>query len=104
MNPLDDPILARLRASLQKTYGDKIERVVLFGSRARGDARQDSDYDVVVVLRGSDTFWTESGRLAAIEMDILEETGAIVNALPFDSSRSEVGALTAELTQDGLEL
>ena len=104
MNPLDDPILARLRASLQKTYGDKIERVVLFGSRARGDARPDSDYDVAVFLRGSDSFWTESGRLAAIETDILDETGAVVNALPFDSSRSDVGALTAELARDGLEL
>jgi len=35
----DDPILRRIRASLRAMYGDRIERLVLFGSRARGDAR-----------------------------------------------------------------
>src|SRR5438874_9741392 len=39
------------RATLTEIYGDRIERVVLFGSRARGDAREDSDYDVAVFLR-----------------------------------------------------
>jgi len=28
-----------------------VERLILFGSRARGQAREDSDYDVAVVLR-----------------------------------------------------
>ena len=32
-------------------YGDRLERVVLYGSRARGDAREDFDYDVAVFLR-----------------------------------------------------
>src|SRR4051812_10417625 len=45
---LDDPILKRFRTALDQLYGDRIERVVLFGSRARGDAREDSDYDLAV--------------------------------------------------------
>ena len=45
----DDPVLIRFRKALDEVYGSKkIERVVLFGSRARGDARSDSDYDVAV--------------------------------------------------------
>ena len=48
---LDDPILTRFRAALDKIYGDRIERVVLFGSRARGDAHEDSDYDVAVLSK-----------------------------------------------------
>jgi hypothetical protein len=44
-----DPILLRFRAALNEVYGPRnIERVVLFGSRAGGDARPDSDYDVAV--------------------------------------------------------
>ena len=42
----DDTVMSRLRAALQALYGDRLERAMLFGSRARGDARPDSDYDV----------------------------------------------------------
>jgi uncharacterized protein len=38
-SPPADPILKRLRAALDRLYGDRIERVVLFGSQGRGDAR-----------------------------------------------------------------
>ncbi len=30
--------------------GVRVERVILFGSRARGDYREDSDYDILVVV------------------------------------------------------
>ena len=51
MATIIDPILSRFRAALQEVYGERIERVVLFGSRARGDFQPDSDYDVAVFLR-----------------------------------------------------
>jgi hypothetical protein len=34
----NDPVLKQFRTALDRTYGDRLERVVLFGSRARGDA------------------------------------------------------------------
>src|SRR3982750_1282371 len=46
-----DPILKRFRAALDESYGDRLERVVLFGSRARGDAGEDSHYDIAVFLK-----------------------------------------------------
>ncbi len=70
---LSDPVLVRFRAALDELYGDRLERVVLFGSRARGDARLDSDYDVAVFLRDLTDRWREIDRLAAIETDILAE-------------------------------
>ncbi len=105
MDLLADPILRRLRASLDKAYGARIERVVLFGSRARGDARPDSDYDVAVFLKEPKSFWKESGRLADIGTDILYDTGAVINALPFKAGLDrEDGALMRELARDGREL
>ena len=52
MRPGDDSILKRFRVTLEKIYGARLERVVLHGSRARGDARLDSDYDLAVFLHG----------------------------------------------------
>ena len=45
-------IVAELRERLEELYGDRLERVILFGSQARGDATPESDVDVLVVLRG----------------------------------------------------
>lgn len=39
-------------AALGRRFGDDLVSVVLFGSRARGDARPESDIDVLVVVRG----------------------------------------------------
>lgn len=45
MASVTDPVLRRFRAALDEAYGERIERVVLYGSRARGNARPDSDYE-----------------------------------------------------------
>lgn len=65
-SPANDPILRRFRVALDGVYGDRIERVVLFGSRARGDAHTDSDYDVAVFLRGLADRWQEVDRIAPL--------------------------------------
>jgi predicted nucleotidyltransferase len=100
-----DSVLSRFRAALDEAYGGRIERVVLFGSRARGDARPDSDYDVAVFLRNLDNFGKEAGRIAAIETDILYDTGAVINAIPFEAgSYQERTGLMGELRREGLDL
>ena len=100
-----DSVLSRFRAALDEAYGSRIERVVLFGSRARGDARPDSDYDVAVFLRNLDNFGQEAGRIAAIETDILYDTGAVINAIPFKAgSYQERTGLMGELRREGLDL
>lgn len=67
---LAEPVLSRFRAAVADAYGDRIERVVLFGSRARGGARPDSDYDVAVFLHDMADRWREMDRLADIGTDI----------------------------------
>jgi len=62
---LADPVLRRFGAALRETYGDRLERAVLFGSRPRGDHQPDSDYDVAVFICGPDRWLTEVKRLAS---------------------------------------
>jgi UTP:GlnB (protein PII) uridylyltransferase len=47
-------LLVSLRHELHSALGDNLERAILYGSHARGDARPDSDVDVLVVLRRTD--------------------------------------------------
>ena len=105
MVSINDPILSRFRAALDEVYGERIERVVLFGSRARGEARPDSDYDIAVFLKDLQGFGKEAGKLAEIETDILADTGAVINSLPLQAgSYNERTGLMQELRRDGLDL
>jgi predicted nucleotidyltransferase len=45
-------ILAELRHQMVALYGDRLIRVILYGSQARGDAEPGSDIDVLIVLKG----------------------------------------------------
>ncbi len=52
MNAKLKSILAELRDRLDAIYGERLVRLVLYGSQARGDAEPGSDIDVLVVLQG----------------------------------------------------
>ena len=105
MAKIENPILRRFRAELDKVYGDKIERVVLFGSRARGDARSDSDYDIAVFLKELSNFDKEAEQIARIEIDILNDTGAVINAMPFSAGAyNRRTGLMRELRREGHNL
>jgi len=47
-----DALLQELKAQLVRIYGDRLASLVLFGSVARGEATDQSDIDVLVVLHG----------------------------------------------------
>ena len=100
-----DPVITRFRAVLDAAYGDRIERVVLYGSRARGDAGRDSDYDVAVFLRDMDDRWTEIKRIADISTEILIDTNEFVHAMPFPAgSWNDRTPLMREIRIDGVDL
>jgi predicted nucleotidyltransferase len=70
----DDPILARLKRELAALYGTRLKQVLLYGSRACGDHRNDSDYDVLVVLEGPLDWWAEQKQLGDIAWNIGMDT------------------------------
>ena len=84
--PTIDPILQSFREALAELYGPTLDRVVLFGSRARGDAAEDSDYDVAVFLKEVQPGMTEWNRLADLRLRFLDAGGPFFDAIPFRST------------------
>lgn len=103
--PRNDPVLMRFRAAVNEIYGDRLERVVLFGSRARGDAKRDSDYDVAVFLRDMADRFAEMNRLADLSSHILDETGEFIHAMPYHAGSYEARtSVMREIRREGVDL
>ncbi|HLY58016.1 MAG TPA: nucleotidyltransferase domain-containing protein [Stellaceae bacterium] len=81
-NAADDPILTRFHGPLAALYGDRLERVVLFGSQALADAREDSDDDVAIFVRDLRDRWQQVDRIIPVVTDIIDDTGAVIHAMP----------------------
>jgi uncharacterized protein len=62
---LIDEIIRRIVNAVQP------EKIVLFGSRARGDARPESDMDLLVIAQSSEPRYRRSSRLYSVLSDIL---------------------------------
>jgi uncharacterized protein len=78
------PELAPFVAAVCSAYGDRLAGIYLFGSRARGDHKSDSDYDVAVVLSDNDAvLWREVNRLADLAVETLLSGGPDIQAVPF---------------------
>jgi predicted nucleotidyltransferase len=63
--------LEKFRTALEKALGKNLVEVKLFGSKARGDARKDSDIDVLVIIATGD--WHVRDVIYGIVTDILLE-------------------------------
>lgn len=61
----------------------EVTQLVLFGSRARGDYKSDSDTDVAVILRGEPGDFLETKlTMAGMAYDVLLETGVRIQPFP----------------------
>lgn len=81
---LDEQTKGAALAFLRRLEGRfPVKAALVFGSRARGDHRPDSDADVAVILRGDvgDRYKT-SAEMAGAAFDALMETGVLIDPLP----------------------
>ncbi|MEW6074308.1 MAG: nucleotidyltransferase domain-containing protein [Planctomycetota bacterium] len=96
-----DPLLAEIVRRLVEAY--EPHRVYLFGSKARGEATEDSDYDLLVVVADDAPPERQQSRLA---YEVLWEVGTAGDILVWTRSRFEgrlhlAASLPATVVREG---
>jgi predicted nucleotidyltransferase len=103
----DLAIAAQLRDAILAADGARVSRIILFGSRARGDARPDSDYDLLVIVR--DASGSEIREYRRRLYEVLRGHGAtaepwVMTEQEFEETRSVIGGLAYPASTEGVVL
>jgi predicted nucleotidyltransferase len=90
--------------TVRNLYGERLERIVLFGSFARGTAHENSDVDVAVVLRGAVQPMEEIDAIVAATYNINLEYGILLAVYPVAAERyyDEQSPLLINIRKEGL--
>ncbi len=76
------PILDELRTDLRQIYGERFKSLILYGSHARGEATNDSDIDVVVVIEGLRNPARELSKLSGVVSRISLKYDTLISLCP----------------------
>ena len=72
LNKTEKKAINELIEKLKETYGDNLVKVILYGSKARGNSTQDSDIDVMVILKDYDRWEDEFDKIFDFVYEIEE--------------------------------
>ncbi len=104
---MDDETLRReLKRRLADAFGERLKGVIIYGSEARGEASEDSDIDVMVLLQGPLDLWADISLGVDATYDLTLELGRAVHPDPVDAAEYAKGefALYRNVKREGIVL
>jgi predicted nucleotidyltransferase len=105
MNEQDTHIAKLIRKEIKNL--EPGAQIILFGSRARGDSKKDSDWDVLILTDSSDVYSVEiSLRDKLFDLEI--ETGEVFSIFVYNkkdwNTRHKVTPLYHSISNEGIKL
>ena len=94
-------------SKVSQLYGSRLNKVILFGSYARGEQHEESDVDYLVVLNDEEIkSYGEINKMSPIMSDLGLKYGFWVSAIPYTNKKLYLGdtPLGANVIQEGIEL
>jgi uncharacterized protein len=98
-----EPVIKQFADLVHARYPRQIEKIILYGSVARGDAKEDSDIDLLVLWKGDDR---EGWRaMTSIAFDVMVATGIYlsVKVMSADSFSGSPG-FEKNVMQEGITI
>jgi predicted nucleotidyltransferase len=98
--------LKKIRPSLEAAFPNRFRGVVLYGSEARGRAREDSDLDLMVLLQGPLHLGKDLERIVDALYPLQLEVDRAIHALPVSAEAYEAAeyGLYREVRREGVLL
>ena len=96
-------ILREVKSRLQEILGDNLVEVILFGSYARGDAKEGSDVDVLVVTRRKPTP-EEDWELGELMTDLVLEYGVVVSLIVYPQREEPKDPFFLTAMEEGIKV
>lgn len=94
-----------VRTRIEEVLGDDFDGAILFGSRARGDATADSDWDVLVALREEADEEAARRRLLTLRVDLIGQAKELVQFFVIKwSAANDDAPLLLNVLEDGQRL
>jgi uncharacterized protein len=89
MNRNEEKAVNELLEGLKAEYGENLEKVILYGSRARGDHQEESDIDLLIVLKEMGLRYDEIKRINTIASPLCLKYRIVISAFPVRVERIE---------------
>jgi predicted nucleotidyltransferase len=102
-----EQILIDLKKSIQEVAGDRLIKMVLYGSRARGDYGKTSDTDIAVIVRGLSREMKHRmlNRVADIEFEYLRSLSTLIlSEEDFLLLKKRERRIAADIESEGIPL
>ncbi|MFP4171500.1 MAG: nucleotidyltransferase domain-containing protein [Candidatus Hydrogenedentota bacterium] len=101
----DQQLLEQIRDTLSQQVGNRLSRIILYGSRATGGATKDSDFDILVVEKGPVSKMEESKRLRGAMRDFPHPLDVcVMSEEEFEETKNVVGGLAYPANKYGIAL
>jgi uncharacterized protein len=84
-------VVSELRKELEGLYGTRFRDLLLYGSYARGDQREGSDLDLLVLLDGQVDTGREILRLEPIVWPLSLDHGIVLSVMPVSHEAYQKG-------------
>jgi predicted nucleotidyltransferase len=97
-------ILQNFKQHCQQQYGQRLVKLVLFGSQARGDFKPSSDIDVLVVLKDPLDEQSDLDKILDFQVDVSLNEAELLNCIFMGENEFQTcqSLLVRNIQQDGI--